>query len=252
MPVDVSNFPSLPNDSSLPVKVCRLAAVDVWIFDLDNTLYSASSNLFPAIERRMGEFIARSLGVTPEEARRCQKRFFREHGTTLRGLMLEHAVDPLAFLDYVHAIDLSVITPSPALDRALDRLPGRKLVFTNASRRHAEGVMARLGIARHFEAIQDIIAADFLPKPDPRPYTRLLRCYDVDPVRACMVEDMAGNLIPAAALGMTTVWLRTDSAWGQPAAGDLSHIHHVIDDLPAWLAALGTGAGGSPSRRMVG
>ncbi len=238
MPVDVPNTPSTPNGFFLPVEVCRLAAADVWIFDLDNTLYSASSNLFPAIERRMAGFIAGRLGVTLEEARRRQKRFFHEHGTTLRGLMLEHDVDPLAFLEYVHAIDLSVITPDPALDRALGRLPGRKLVFTNASRRHAEGVMARLGIARHFEAIHDIVAAGFLPKPDPRPYAGLVSRYDVNPARACMVEDMAGNLAPAAALGMTTVWLRTDSAWGQPAAGDTAHIHHIIDDLPAWLGAL--------------
>ncbi len=241
MPVDLPNVPSKHNGFFLPVDLGRLATVDVWIFDLDNTLYSASSNLFPAIEQRMGEFIARRFGVTTEEARVRQKRFFREHGTTLRGLMVEHAVDPLAFLDYVHAIDLSVIGPSPALDRVLSRLPGRKIVFTNASRRHAEGVMARLGITRHFEAIQDIIAADFLPKPDPRPYAQLVRRYDVDPVRACMVEDMAGNLVPAAALGMTTVWLRTDSTWGQPPTGDAAHIHHIINDLVAWLGALGNG-----------
>ena len=227
-----------PDGLSLPVSARRLETVDVWIFDLDNTLYSSASNLFPAIERRMGEFIAGIFDVTPDEARRRQKRFFREYGTTLRGLMVEHAIDPLAFLDYVHAIDLSSIMPDPVLDRALERLPGRKIVFTNGSRDHAGRVLARLGITRHFEAVQDIIAAGFLPKPDARPYARLVRCYDIDPVRACMVEDMAGNLAPAAALGMTTVWLRTDSAWGQPVHGDTAYIHHTIDDLAGWLTAL--------------
>jgi len=212
--------------------------VDVWIFDLDNTLYPASCNLFPLIERRMGAFIAARFGVPADEARRRQKRFFREHGTTLRGLMVEHAVDPHEFLDFVHAIDLSALTPWPALDRALGRLRGRKLVFTNASRRHAEAVMARLAVAHHFEAVHDIADAGFLPKPDPRAYQGLLERHAIDPHRACMVEDMARNLGPAAQLGMTTVWVRTDSAWGRPTAEDLPHIHHVTDDLAGWLAGL--------------
>ena len=220
---------------SLPAQADRLAMVDAWIFDLDNTLYSAASTLFPAIERRMTEYIAHVFNLTLEEARRRQKRLFREYGTTLRGLMVEYAIEPLAFLEYVHAIDLSAIGPDFLLDQVLRRLHGRKIVFTNGSQTHAERVLDRLGISSHFEAIQDIIASDFLPKPDPRPYARLVHRCGIDPVRACMVEDMAGNLAPAAALGMVTVWLRTDAAWAQPASGETSHIHHVVDDLPHWL-----------------
>ena len=233
--LDRPDSPASPDLFSLPVQPDRLATVDAWIFDLDNTLYSAASTLFPAIERRMTAYIARDFNLTLEEARRCQKRLFREYGTTLRGLMVEHAIDPLAFLEYVHTIDLSAIVPDSVLDRALGRLPGRKIVFSNGSQAHAERVLARLGIADHFEAIQDIIASDFLPKPDPRPYVRLLHRCGIDPVRACMVEDMAGNLVPAAALGMVTVWLRTDAAWAQPVNGDTTHIHHVVDDLARWL-----------------
>lgn len=228
----------VPSDDSRPPP----AGIDVWVFDLDNTLYPASCNLFPLIERRMGQFIAERFGVPPDEARRRQKRFFREHGTTLRGLMVEHGIDPLPYLEFVHAVDLTAIEPSPALERALARLPGRKLIFTNASRGHAEAVMARLEVRHHFEAIHDIIDTGYLPKPDPAGYAGLLRRHGVDPARACMIEDMARNLPPAAALGMTTAWVRTDLAWGRPTVEDLAHIHHVVDDLPDWLAALGPAA----------
>ena len=219
-----------------------LADIEVWAFDLDNTLYPASCDLFSLIERRMGSFIAERFALSPEEARRLQKRCFRVHGTTLRGLMLEHAVEPEAFLDYVHAIDLGAIGPAPGLARALAALPGRKLVFTNASRGHAERVMARLGIAGQFEAVYDIADAGYLPKPELATYEGFLARHGVDPARACMLDDMARNLVPAAQLGMATGWIRTDSAWGRPTAEDLPHIHHVIDDLPGWLAALTIGA----------
>ena len=216
-----------------------LGAVGVWVFDLDNTLYPASCDLFSLIERRMGAFIAERFALSPEEARRRQKRFFRQHGTTLRGLMLEHAVEPEEFLDYVHAIDLSAVVPDPALARGLAALRGRKLVFTNASRSHAERVMARLGVSSQFEAIHDIADSGYRPKPDPAAYAGFLARHGVDPARACMLDDMACNLVPAARLGMTTGWIRTDSAWGRPTTEDLPHIHHVIDDLPGWLAKLG-------------
>jgi putative hydrolase of the HAD superfamily len=120
----------------------------------------------------------------------------------------------------------------------LARLPGRKLIYTNASRRHAEAVMARLGVAGHFEAIHDIADAGFLPKPDPRSYAGLVARHAIDPARACLIEDMAGNLLPAAALGMTTAWVRTGVPWAQPDAGQAVHIDHEIDDLAAWLAAV--------------
>jgi putative hydrolase of the HAD superfamily len=139
-----------------------------WIFDLDNTLYPASCRLFDQVEARMGAFIADFLGISPEAARAIQKRYFKEHGTTLRGLMVHHDLAPQRFLDYVHAIDVSALEPAPALARALDRLPGEKLVYTNGSTRHAENVMARLGVAGCFDGIFDIAAADYLAKPEPQ------------------------------------------------------------------------------------
>lgn len=213
--------------------------VETWIFDLDNTLYPASSNLFAQVDRRIGEFIAGYFDLPLDEAKRKQKAYYRDYGTTLRGLMTEHDVDPVAFLDYVHDIDVTPITPSAALDAALADLPGRKLIYTNGSTRHAENVIGRLGVAHRFEGIFDIVAADYVPKPDPRPYAAMVERHGVDPTRAAMVEDIARNLVPAAALGMTTVWVRSEADWSHPdgpGIGTGAHIHHVVDDLVAWLA----------------
>ncbi len=220
-----------------------LDAVETWVFDLDNTLYPAASSLFDQVDRRMGEFVARHLGVPAEVARTEQKRLFRAHGTTLRGLMVEHGVDPVDFMDYVHAIDLTRLDPDPRLDRSLARLPGRKVVYTNGSVAHAARVTARLGIDRHFDATFDIAAAGWIPKPDPAPYRVMLDRLGIAPARAAMVEDIARNLAPAAALGMTTVWVRSDLDWAK-AGADAAHVHHETDDLAAFLLAVtGEGAG---------
>ena len=208
-----------------------------WIFDLDNTLYPAHCNLFAQIDRRIGEFVAAALDLDHGEARVLQKKYFREHGTTLSGLMRHHSIKPAEYLEYVHDIDMSVVPESPALDDALSRLNGRKLIYTNGSTRHAENVLRKLGVTHHFEAIYDIVAADYRPKPDAAPYADLVRRHDIDPAQSVMIEDIARNLAPAAALGMATVWLRTHHDWSHDGSeGD--HVHHVTDDLVAWLAAL--------------
>lgn len=229
-------LPVVPAAATQPDAPHHLAHCDVWVFDLDNTLYPAACNLFAQVDVLIGRFVQELLKVDEAEARRIQKQYFREHGTTLFGLMRNHAVDPAAFLEYVHAIDVTPVDPSPQLDAALARLPGRKLIFTNGSVRHAENVMNRLGVGHHFEGVFDIVAAEYLPKPNPETYRSLLRRHGVDPRAAAMFEDLPGNLKPAAALGMTTVLVKTDSEWAQDGA-DGDHIHHVTDDLIAWLEA---------------
>jgi putative hydrolase of the HAD superfamily len=205
-----------------------------WVFDLDNTLYPARCNLFDQIDRRMAAYISGRLGLDEVAARRLQKRYYHEHGTTLRGLMLHHGIDPAHYLDYVHDIDMSPVPPSPALDRALAALDGRKLIFTNGSVAHAERVVARLGIAHHFEAVFDIAAGDYLPKPHREVYRRFVTRHGVESRRAAMFEDTAANLRPAAALGMTTVWVRPAPA--APEADPVEdHIHHVTHDVTDWL-----------------
>jgi len=218
--------------------IAELKGTETWIFDLDNTLYPASTGLMAEVSSRMTQFVADLLAVEPDIALVEQKRMFREHGTTLRGLMNDHAVDPHAFMDYVHAVDYELVDESPRLSRVLDALPGQKIIYTNASVAHAETVLQRLGIAHAFSGIFDVAAADYVPKPNPRPYDVLASRHDVDPLRAVMVEDIAHNLAPAAAMGMTTLWVRADGPidayWAAPSDDD-DYVHHRTDNLVEWL-----------------
>src|SRR5690348_3823287 len=170
-----------------PRGAAPLREIDTWIFDLDNTLYPASCRLFEQIERHMGEFIADLLGIEIAEAHALRRRLFREHGTTLRGLMTEHRVEPALFLDYVHRIDLSAVPRDEALAAAIARLPGRKLVFTNGTARHARNILSHLGLAGHFAGIFDIHACDYVPKPDPAGYRAMVRRFAIEPRRAAMI-----------------------------------------------------------------
>ena len=219
--------------------------VEAWVFDLDNTLYPADCNLFAEIDTRMGDFIAERFGVSHEEAQRMRKTYYYEYGTTLAGLMRLHNVPPNAFLDYVHDIDLSVISPAPDLRDALDALPGRKFIFTNGSRRHAESVIARLGIDGQFDDLYDIHASEFVPKPERAAYERFLGAYGITGASAAMFDDLPHNLRTAHTLGMTTVLVacgytdhpehRAIAGWGELP----THIHHRTDALAPFLAEIG-------------
>ena len=229
-----------------PTRGRPLIEIETWIFDLDNTLYPASCRLFDQIHTRMTGFIADRLGLSPEAALTVQKSYFREHGTTLRGLMTVDRIDPEDFLAYVHEIDLACVPPDPILVEALTRLPGRKIVHTNGSLRHAERLLEHLGIAEAFCGVVDIAAAGYDPKPALAGYHELLRRHKVIPGTALMVEDMARNLVPAASLGMTTAWVRNPADWAAEGC-DGDYIHHIVDDLGAFLKAAWRGAeNGSP------
>jgi putative hydrolase of the HAD superfamily len=213
------------------------AHVRTWIFDLDNTLYPASTDLFALIDVRMGAYVQRLLGVDAAEARRIQKAHFLEHGTTLSGLMRSHQVDPREFLDYVHDIEMDRIAEDRRLVAAMARLPGRKLIFTNGDATYAARVLDRIGLGGAFEAIHDIHACAYRAKPDPESYASLVAALAIDPATALFVEDMARNLAPAKALGMTTVWVDNGSESGGHGA-DPATIDHVIADVGAWLHAI--------------
>lgn len=214
--------------------------VDCWLFDLDNTLYPADCNLFAQIDVRMGEYISTRLGVDRSEARRIQKAYYFQYGMTLRGLMLEHRIEPQDYLEFVHDIDISVVPPAPALDRALAALPGRKVVFTNGSTAHAERILAQRGIRDRFDRIFDIESCGFLPKPMPEPYDHVLGELGIDGPAIIFFEDSPANLRPAAERGMTTVWVkhgRADLAHGAENPHE-RYADHITDDLEAWLVAL--------------
>lgn len=212
-----------------------------WIFDLDNTLYPADCNLFAQVDRKMAAFIADYLGVPLPYARHLQKSYYRKFGTTLAGLMQVHDMEPTRFLEYVHDIDLSVVPEHPELARAIDALPGRKLIFTAGSRRHAENVAGKLGVLHLFEDIMDIVDTGFVPKEEAAAYDRLLDRHGVAPASAAMFEDMPHNLLAAHVLGMTTVLVHSSYVdhpaqlkireWTAPPA----HVHHMTEDLCNFL-----------------
>jgi len=209
--------------------------VETWIFDLDNTLYPISKKLLADIDRHMGKFIAGFLNIDRDEARRVQKTYFRRYGLTMRGLMIHHGLDPARFFEQMEPIDLEDIDPNPALADAIRRLGGRKMIYTNASVRHAAMVLARLGMDTVFGAVFDIAAADYIPKPSIEAYHALCRAHQIDPTRAVMIDDIARNLEPAAEIGMTTVWIKTDAEWAR-SVDDTAHINFATSDLLAWLA----------------
>jgi len=222
------------------------AHVTDWVFDLDNTLYPRVSDLFGQIDRLITRYVMDATGLPHDEARALQKRFYREHGTTLSGMMAAYGTDPADYLDKVHQIDYSPIMAAPELVAAISALPGRKFIFTNADSGHAEQVLVRLGGTGLFDGIFDIRAADYEPKPVQQAYDRFLAAYDIDPKRAAMFEDLERNLVVPHETGMITVHVvpaetvthgLVDS-WELNRADGHAHVHHVTADLAAFLRQL--------------
>jgi putative hydrolase of the HAD superfamily len=218
--------------------------IETWVFDLDNTLYPHHLNLWQQVDERIRDYIADFLKVSREEAFRVQKDYYRRYGTSMRGLMTEHGMKPDDFLDFVHQIDHSPLTPNAALGAAIEHLPGRKLILTNGTRRHADAVLARLELDRHFEGVFDIIAAELEPKPSRTTYDRFLTAHGVAAEKAAMFEDLARNLVVPHALGMTTVLVVPEhtrevfrEGW-ELEGRDAPHVDHVTDDLAAFLATI--------------
>ena len=218
--------------------------VDTWVFDLDNTLYPYHLNLWQQVDERIRDYIARFLDLSRDEAFRVQKDYYKRYGTSMRGLMIEHGLDPDDYLDFVHQIDHSPLEPNPALGTAIEALAGRKLILTNGTRKHADAVTQRLGIDRHFHDVFDIVAAELEPKPSPQTYDRFLKALKVDAQRAAMFEDLARNLAVPHALGMTTVLVVPQGtrdvfreSW-ELEGRDAPHVDHVTDDLAGFLESL--------------
>ena len=211
--------------------------INTWIFDLDNTLYDVGTNLFAKVSKRMTGVIQNKFKLEESAAKDLQREMFLKYGTTMRGLMVEHGMDPEEFLHFVHDIDVSDLEPDPALKKLLENLPGRRLIFTNGSVPHAQRITEQLGIGHLFEGIFDIVAANFVPKPEPVTYQAMVDEFDVVTTASAMIDDMAKNLIPASNLGIRTVWLKHDKDW---SSKDFSseHIDEEISDLKSWLATV--------------
>lgn len=208
-----------------------------WIFDLDNTIYPASMNLFLRVAVRITEFVANHYVVPHDEARVIQKDLFHRYGTTMRGMMAEEAICPDRYLSFVHDIDLSDMSLDQELDKMIGALPGNKHIFTNGTVPHAENVLNAFGVRHHFDQIFDIVAADYIPKPEQHAFNRFISKTKIEPTSAVMIEDMARNLEPAAALGMLTVWLDSDIEWAKRGS-EAEYVHYQADDLKKFLAAV--------------
>lgn len=209
--------------------------VQTWVFDLDNTLYPPEARLFDQIETRMTAWVMRSLGVDHDHANHLRDHYWREHGTTLAGLMAEHGTEPDPYLEAVHDIDLSMIAPHPELAEAVARLPGRKVVFTNGSRGHARKVTAALGLTGVFDALYGFEDAGYEPKPRPAAFAKVFAAEGLAPERAAMFEDDPRNLAVPHALGMRTVLVGPAPTEAAPRP---AHVQHVTDDLVGFLARL--------------
>lgn len=236
----------------------RFSGVDVWVFDLDNTLYPQTADLWPKIDARITLFMMRLFGFDAISSRALQKHYYQRYGTTLRGLMEEHSVDAEDYLSFVHDIDRSSLEHNHSLAQAIAALPGRKLILTNGSRDHAIKTAQQIGIDHLFEGVFDIIAADFVAKPEEGAYQRFFDQLNIDPKRGAIFEDIARNLIVPHRRGMMTVLVLPGHSDGperehwEIASGDEQHIDFVTDDLAGFLEAVvecvTSGGSGSPNK----
>ncbi len=204
--------------------------VDYWVFDLDNTLYPPQARLFDQIERLMANYVMRELNVDAQTAHILRQKYWKEYGTTLAGLMQVHNIDPDPYLLEVHQLDLSNIEASPALRAAISALPGRKIIYTNGSRAHGEGVSNALGLGGVFDAIYGVEDAGYTPKPDLAAFQKIFTTDGIETKRAAMFEDDIRNLAIPHQMGMKTVLVGPEEF--------APHIHHQTEDLTAFLTQL--------------
>jgi len=181
--------------------------INTWVFDLDNTLYSADSGIFQQVHILMGKFVSEHLNINIKKANELQRKYYRQHGTTLRGMMDNHNVDPDYFLTKVHQLDYSIVGPNFKLNRELKKLKGRKIIFTNANRQHADDILIRLELTNMFDEIFDIKTANYIPKPEASTYEQIISELNIDPITTIMFDDIAKNLVPAKNVGFASVWI---------------------------------------------
>ncbi len=208
-----------------------LRHIDTWLFDLDNTLYPLESGVGALMDPHMTAFVAKVTGLEWEPAYRLQKDYLARYGATSRGMHLHHDIEPLTFHAAFHDLPLEGLRRDEALNAALMRLPGRRLIFTNADDRHTERVLERLGLEGLFEAVFHIGSGSLVPKPAPEPFAEIIAAHDLDPATTAFFEDAERNLAPAADLGMTTVLVGAHAA-----ASTADFVHYRTAHLAPFLA----------------
>ena len=190
-----------------------LSKIKFWLFDLDNTLYSGDTKVFDQVDKKMSKFISEKLNVSLEEAKKIQKNYFHEYNTTLNGMIKNHDIDANEFLEFVHDVDLEFLKKDEPLKKEIEKLKGKKIIFTNGSKAHASNVTSRIGIEQLFDGVFDIVDSDFYPKPSIEPYKKIIENYKIVPEYCIFFEDIARNLKPAYELGMKTVWIENNEPW---------------------------------------
>ena len=184
-----------------------------WIFDLDNTLYDINLGLFKKISDRITLYIMEACSLKRQDAKLLQTKMFQDYGLTLRGLMLEKNIDPDSYLDFIHDVTHPELVVDTELNNSLSNLVGKKFIFTNASKKHALNVLDGMGITDQFDDILDIKETDYIPKPDPRSYEKMIKKFKIEEKalkRTIFLEDTAKNLKPAKQMGFSTVWIKNE------------------------------------------
>ena len=211
-----------------------LQSIEFWIFDLDNTLYSGKTKVFEQVDKKMSKYISQKLDVSIEEAKKIQKNYFHKYNTTLNGMVKNHKIDANEFLEFVHDINIDFLKKDLILSEELKKLDGKKIIFTNGSKKHALNVSKKIGIDQHFDDIFDIVDSKFIPKPIIEPYKRLVEKHKIDPKLCVLVEDIARNLKPAYEMGMKTVWIENDEPWAKKFS-DSSFVNYKTNNLSEFL-----------------
>ena len=209
-------------------------SIKYWIFDLDNTLYSGDTKVFDQVDKKMSKYISGKLNVSIEEAKKIQKNYFYEYNTTLNGMIKNHKIDPDEFLEFVHDIDIDFLQKDPDLAKEIEKLEGKKIIFTNGSRKHAINITKKIGIDQYFDDIFDIVNANFIPKPAIEPYKKLVEKHKIDPKLCVLVEDIARNLKPAYEMGMKTIWIENNEPWAKKFS-DSDFINYKTNNLSEFL-----------------
>jgi len=208
--------------------------IKYWIFDLDNTLYSGKTKVFEQVDKKMSKYISDKLNVSVEEARKIQKNYFHKYNTTLNGMIKNHKIDPEEFLEFVHDINIDFLQKDPELEKEIKKLEGKKIIFTNGSRKHAINVSKKIGIYQLFDDIFDIVDSEFIPKPLLEPYKKLVEKHKIDPKLCVFVEDIARNLKPAYEMGMKTVWIENEEPWASKFS-DSEFVNYKTNNLSEFL-----------------